>query len=66
MNNKNENIKNNYIYPLTKIILPPHLKILNEKKLKGIIYNNKNHYIDKNVEKKRINNFLDLYNISDK
>ena len=30
MNNKNENLKINYNYPLTKIILPPHLKT-NEK-----------------------------------
>jgi len=66
MNNKNENIKNiNYNYPLTKIILPPHLKIANEKKKKGFIQNKK-HFVDKNEEKKRMNNFLDLNNISDK
>ena len=45
MNNKNENLKINYNYPLTKIILPPHLKT-NEKKIKRIINNNKNHNIN--------------------
>ena len=65
MNNKNENLKINYNYPLTKIILPPHLKT-NEKKLKRIINNNKNYNININEEKKRIIDFLDLYNISDK
>ena len=65
MNNKNENLKINYNYPLTKIILQPHLKT-NEKKLKRIINNNKNYNININEEKKRIIDFLDLYNISDK
>ena len=62
----NQAQSNNKPYPLTKIILPPHLR--EEPKKRKIISINKNNIknIDVEIEKNRINNFLDLYNIQDK
>lgn len=55
-------------YPKTKIILPFHLR--EEVKKQKVILNNNNKNKSDNikyeVEKNRINNFLDLYNIQDK
>ena len=53
------------VYPLTKIILPPHLR--EEPKMRKItsITNNKKS-INNESEKNRINDFLELYSIKDK
>ena len=53
-------------YPLTKIILPPHLRE-EQKKTKIISINkSKSNNINNQIEKKRIDDFLELYNIKDK
>lgn len=53
------------VYPQTKIILPPHLRE-EPKKRKIISISNNKKNINNEIEKNRINDFLELYNIQDK
>ena len=65
----NSGLKNNNIgneYPRTKIILPPHLREEHKKTKIISINQNKKGNINTQIEKKRIDDFLELNNIKDK